>query len=348
MTISYPLLEGAYLRDLLEQADCLRRTRGLDLPRDLKEIASRLQSPRPPFLILTGMGSSFHALHPLAVRLAASGIRVAMLETSEFIYYWNSLLTADTIVIVVSQSGRSAEVVRLLELNEGRSIILGVTNDADSPLARGASSVALIDAGEESSVSCKTYVCSLLGLSRIGAALCGEDCQSLEQASIAVADEVESYMSKWRDHVGDAQEYLRHTRNIVLAGRGASLASAGTGGLIIKEAARFPAEGMSAAAFRHGPLEMVADSLSLIVFEGDARSSALNRGLVRMARELGGNAYLVSTDSPEPLFRSASTIDELRPILEILPIQMITLALAAREGREAGAFSYASKITSSE
>ena len=348
MTTSFPLVEGAYLKDLLEQADCLRRTQALELPGSLRDVAKRLRAPQPPFVVLTGMGSSFHALHPLAVRLVASGLRVAMLETSEFVYYWNALLDPNTIVVVVSQSGRSAEVVRLLEMNSGRSMIVGVTNDADSPLAGEADALALIDAGEESSVSCKTYVCTLLALSRIAAALCSGDSTSLAQASLAVADDVEAYMSKWRDHVADAHEFLRQTRSIVLAARGGSLASAGTGGLIIKEAARFPAEGMSAAAFRHGPLEMISKSLSLIVFEGDSKSSALNRGLVSTARELGGNAQLISASSPEPLFRLSSTTDELRPILEILPVQMITLALAAREGREAGAFSYASKITSSE
>jgi fructoselysine-6-P-deglycase FrlB-like protein len=138
MAMTYPLIEGAYLRDLLEQPDALRRTLALPLADELLEIGASLRGPRPPFVVLTGMGSSFHALHPLAIRLAQAGIRAVMLETSELIYYWNNLIGTDTILIAVSQSGRSAEMLRLLELNSGRSTLIGITNDIGSPLAQAA------------------------------------------------------------------------------------------------------------------------------------------------------------------------------------------------------------------
>jgi glutamine---fructose-6-phosphate transaminase (isomerizing) len=348
MSMTCPPIEGAYVRNLLEQADSLRRTQALPLPTELLEISTRLRGPQPPFVVLTGMGSSFHALHPLAIRLVQCGVRAMMLETSELIYYWNNLLGKDTILIAVSQSGRSAEMLRLIELNAGRSTLIGITNDVLSPLAQAASGVALISAGEESSVSCKTYMCSLLALSRIGEALGSGDLEHLEPAAESLADAVDRYLDNWHHHVDEAQQYLRHIRHITLAGRGASLATAGTGGLIIKEAARFPAEGMSAAAFRHGPLEMVDEHLFLLVFQGDRRSAALNRKLAADVSKLGGRAQVVSDESDLPLFRLPATSESLRPILEILPVQMITLALAAREGREAGAFARASKITAIE
>lgn len=348
MSMTFPLIEGAYVQDLLEQANSLQRTQSLPLPNELLRIAERLNGPKPPFIVLTGMGSSFHALHPLAIRLASSGIRSVMLETSELVYYWNHLLTEDTVLIAVSQSGRSAEMIRLLELNAGRSTLIGVTNNPNSPLAQAANGVALIKAGEESSVSCKTYVCSLLALSRIGEVLCSGDLDRPAPDADSLVDDVDGYLSNWREHVEEAQECLRDIHHIVLAGRGASLATAGTGGLIIKEAARFPAEGMSAPAFRHGPLEMVSNQLFLLVFQGDARSAPMNKRLVNDVANLGGRVQLVSDDSHLQLFRTPITSDRLRPIAEILPVQMISLALAAREGREAGAFAHASKVTSIE
>jgi len=102
--MTYPLIEGAYLRDLLEQPDALRRTLTLALPEGLSGIATRLAGPQPPFMVLTGMGTSFHALNPLAIRLAEHGIRTAMIETSELIFYSNGLLGPNTILVVVSQS----------------------------------------------------------------------------------------------------------------------------------------------------------------------------------------------------------------------------------------------------
>jgi len=54
--MTYPLIEGAYLRDLLEQPDALQRTLTLALPEGLSGIATRLAGPQPPFMVLTGMG----------------------------------------------------------------------------------------------------------------------------------------------------------------------------------------------------------------------------------------------------------------------------------------------------
>ncbi len=346
--MTYPLIEGAYVRDLMEQADALRSTLTLPLPDGLSRFARLLAAPHPPLVVLTGMGSSFHALHPLSIRLAERGIPVTMIETSELIYYSKGLLGPNAILVVVSQSGQSAEILRLLDLNAGKSLMIGVTNSPRSPLGMAANALVLTRAGNESSVSCKTYVSTLVALSRIGESLCSNSSDNTAHDIESVADSVEQYLTHWREHVEEALDCLQNTRHLILAGRGASLASAGTGGLIVKEAARFPAEGMSGAAFRHGPLEMVNGSLLLLVFEGDKRSASLNRKLVSEVKEIGGSAELVSRSNPHKVFQIPAVSDVLQPILEILPVQMISLALAAREGREAGAFTRASKITAVE
>lgn len=348
MHMTYPLIEGAYIRDLLDQADALRRTLTLPLPKELAGIAARLAGPQPPFVVLTGMGSSFHALHPLSIGLAERGIPVAMIETSELIYYSNGLLGPGTILVVVSQSGQSAETLRLLQLNAGRSLIIGVTNNPDSPLGKAGNALVTMNAGPESSVSCKTYVSTLLALSRVGDALGTNNAEVLRSDMETAIDGVEKYLSHWREHVEEAIDCTADARHLILAGRGVSVASAGTGGLILKEAARFPAEGMSAAAFRHGPLEMVNDGLFLLVFEGAERSASLNRKLVSDVEEVGGCAQLVSPSSRPRVFQLPAVAEMLLPILEILPVQMISLALAAREGVEAGAFTRATKITAVE
>ena len=105
---------------------------------------------------------------------------------------------------------------------------------------------------------------------------------------------------------------------------------------------------MSAAAFRHGPLEMISQRMLLVMFDGDARSRMLNQRLVQDVSSLGGRAVLVSDQRSNTLFSVSEVDARLQPILEILPAQMISLALAAREHHEAGSFSRASKITATE
>lgn len=345
MNTASSVIEGAYIRDILEQPDAIARTLALPLPANLAEFRSKLCSANPPSVILTGMGSSYYALQPLAIRLAQSGIRALLLETSELVHYWEDLLDPRTIVIAVSQSGRTAEITHFLELNRGKAGLISITNDPSSPLACGSDSLVLLDAGTESNVSCKTYTCSLLALSQVGEVLCGGDLDQWKSAASSVPNAARIYLSNWREHVEDLMDRLDGIHHMVLAGRGHSLATTGTGALIIKEATRFPAEGMSAAAFRHGPLEMVSGKLFVLVFLGDERTSALNARLAEDIASIGGNATLVSDESEFPVFRTQSTIDTLRPVLEILPVQMITLALAATSGHEAGSFAHGSKVT---
>ena len=133
-----------------------------------------------------------------------------------------------------------------------------------------------------------------------------------------------------------------------LVGRGPSLAAVGTGALVIKESDHFPAEGMSSAAFRHGPLEMLDNHNFVVVFTGERRTRKLNLKLWQNIRDRTGRTELLGDDSEFRPFRLPRVPASLRPILEILPVQMVTLALAALDGREAGRFTYATKVTTTE
>ncbi len=158
-------IQGRYLADLLDQPRALKAT--LDSLRQsaiFDRIAQASGADRFQRILLTGMGSSYFGLHPLCIELAAGGWTPLMVETSELIHYYPHLLTPSTLVVAVSQSGKSVETVRLLELNAHKATVIGVTNHADSPLGTQADFAVLTAAGEEFSVSCKTYVAALMAL----------------------------------------------------------------------------------------------------------------------------------------------------------------------------------------
>jgi len=137
--------------------------------------------------------------------------------------------------------------------------------------------------------------------------------------------------------------------SIFVTGRGASLATTGTGGLILKESTRQHAEGMSAAAFRHGPLEMAGQKALVLIFEGPPSMAPLQRRLAADIERGGGRSVLVGPDTEGlAVFRWPKVPASNLPIVEILPIQMVSLAIAARDGFEAGRFERASKITNVE
>jgi glutamine---fructose-6-phosphate transaminase (isomerizing) len=341
------VIAGNYLRDILDQPRALENTLAALKPSpQLEEIAARLRNNKFRRIVLTGMGSSFHVLHPLNLFLIEHGFTALMVETSELIHYQGEFIDHGSLIIAVSQSGRSAEAIRLLEMKRTDSSLIGVTNTEDSPLATRPDAVVLTRAGQEFSVSCKTYVASLMALHWIGPTLCGEDpgLKDLQQAAPAVA----SYLSDWKSHVQSLVNELKDAAHLFLVGRGASLATVGTGALTIKESDHFHAEGMSSAAFRHGPFEMLSSASYVLVFSGDDRTADLNKRLHADIRQHGGRSEMIGSESALPAFRLPSVPDSIRPIVEILPVQMITLALAAQRGREAGKFERATKVTATE
>lgn len=349
MLPNHSVIRGKYLDDILSQPQALEDTlQGLESPPALEKLAARLNKNKLQRIVLTGMGSSFHALHPLNLDLIGRGFTSIMVETSELIHYTNRFFDPDTLVIAVSQSGRSAEVVRLLEINRGRSSVIAVTNTPESPLAAQADAAILTKAGYEFSVSCKTYLTALMALKWLGDVLTEGDTRRTRQELKHAAPAVASYLHAWEGWVEELSEQLKGIRHLFLVGRGASVAAVGTGALIVKEADHFHAEGMSSAAFRHGPFEMLSGETFVVVFSGDGRTRDLNLRLLQDIREHEGRAEIVSDDTSFLAFRLAEAPACIRPIQEILPVQMITLALAARVGREPGRFERASKVTTTE
>ncbi len=350
MPNSLNIVEGGYLRDILDQPRALERTlRELAVGEPLARIARRLAHGDYRRLVLSGMGSSHHGLAPLHLRLVRAGHAPLTVESSELLHYQRGLLTDDTLLVLVSQSGRSAEIVRLIESVRGRSVdTIGVTNTAGSPLAAASTAVVLTAAGEEATVSCKTYLAAQAALALLGETLAGGDADGVRSVLLEAVPRVAAYLSGWREHVRALFPLLRGVRALYYAGRGPSLAAAFTAGLITKESTHHPAEGMGSAALRHGPLEMLDADVFLLVFAGDATTRALNEALVADARAAGARVYLAAEDAPEPPFRLPAVPAVARPLVELLPVEMITLALAALDGREAGRFERAAKVTATE
>jgi glucosamine--fructose-6-phosphate aminotransferase (isomerizing) len=343
------VIEGSYLFDILAQPMALKNTlNGLEVTKSLQDLARRINHGKFQRIVLTGMGSSFHALHPLQLSLIDHGFTALMVETSELIHYQKRFFDPSTLIVAVSQSGQSAETVRLIEINRKRSAVIAVTNTKESLLARRATAALFTHAGKEASVSCKTYVTSLMALKYLSDVLCERDLRRSHRELEQAAPAVEEYLTVWKEHVRSLATKLKNVRNLFLAGRGASLAAVGTGALIVKESDHFAAEGMTSAAFRHGPVEMLEQQTFVLVFAGDARTRELNERLVRDIQQQGGRAELAGENVPLKCVELAALGASVRPILEILPVQMITIALSAIAGREAGKFVVATKVTTTE
>jgi glucosamine--fructose-6-phosphate aminotransferase (isomerizing) len=200
-----------------------------------------------------------------------------------------------------------------------------------------------IHAGEEATVSTKTYI-NMLAVNLLAAIQLGggdaHEVRSAIQEMRAAAGAMELYLVDWEARLHELGSLLGDFDQLFLIGRGASMSAVWNGSLISKEA----------ADFRHGPLELVDRGFAALILAGSDQTSALNRELAREIISYGGKAIWVnsSPDSEIPTIVLPPVGDLARPLVEILPMQMLTLAMANRKNIEAGKFRHVSKVTDRE
>jgi glucosamine--fructose-6-phosphate aminotransferase (isomerizing) len=298
----------------------------------LDDVESRFKG-----IVITGMGSSMHAAYPLFLKLLSASIPVWVIEASELLQYGRGLLKPDRLVWAISQSGASAEIVALLDqLSETGSPVLGTVNQVESPLGERADVVIEMKAGPESGVGTASYINTLavneLAASRILGADVGPELSD-------APTRMDAYLADWNAHIAAMQSLDIGRGPTFVLGRGSSLAGARTGALIIKEAAKVHAEAMSPAEFRHGPLELADQDFDAIVFSGDPQTVELNRTLARDIIELGGSVSWLGPDpGPGAEIAVPDCTGSARPLGEILPMQLLSIAMGETNGVDPGVF----------
>jgi glucosamine--fructose-6-phosphate aminotransferase (isomerizing) len=337
-----------YVGDILSQPAALREA----LTHHSSSTLDKINLAEFDRVILSGMGSSYYAAYPALIELSKQATPVQLVNAAELLHSLHEMIAPRSLLWLNSQSGRSAELVHLLERIEAHppARLLTFVNDVSSAMGERADICVPIHAGEEATVSTKTYT-NMLAVNLLAAIqLSGGNVHLAIQEMRAAADSMESYLVSWETRVQELDAALGEFDELFLIGRGASMSAVWNGSLINKEAAKSAFEGMHAADFRHGPLEIVSEGFAALIFAGAGPASALNRDLAREIIGYGGNAiWLDSAPDPEIptiLFPKASEL--ARPLVEILPMQMLTLAMANRKNIEAGKFRHVSKITDRE
>jgi len=341
-----------YIADLLDQPSALRDLLRQYSKSALGNIQKKLSSGTFDRILITGMGSSLNAAYPAVIRLCAQSIPVQYINAAELLHYLNGMIGSRSLLWMNSQSGRSAELVYLLDNLKTikPTSILAFVNDVTSPMAARADVCLDIHAGAEATVSTKTYI-NMLAINSLAALqLTGGDIDEAIDDLLSVADAMETYLADWQTHTDELDSQLGEFNQLFFLGRGASMSAVWNGSLINKEAVKSSFEGMNCADFRHGPLEIVSAGFAAIIFAGSTLTAGLNRNLALEIISHGGRVMWADSEpDPElPTLLLPKTSDIARPLAEILPLQMLTLMMARRKGLQAGKFRYVGKVTASE
>lgn len=241
--------------------------------------------------------------------------------------------------VAISQSGRSPDLVATAVALRGAGLpLLSITNDATSALATLADVHLDLAAGPEFSVAAtKSYTAELLAVHTLVRVVAGEDLSALAHEIDALATRGERLLARLADEVGPIAEELSDVERVVLVGRAYSMATAKEGALKLMETAGLAASGWSAADATHGPLGQVDEHTLVIALTGAAAGRESVIGFAEAARALGsrtleiGPAVIPGSTSIDA---AAGVADELVPVLEVLPLQVLAAELSTRRGSD--------------
>ena len=250
---------------------------------------------------------------------------------------------ADALVVGISQSGRSPDIVAVLE--EARrqgALTVALTNDVDSPLAETADHVVDLCAGpERATAATKTYTTELLAAALLAAALLStalDRPSSGETVDLAGLPGLISAALTAEPHARDLAAAHATRQRAVVLGRGYSYASAREWALKLQEMALVAAMSYSAADFEHGPLALAEPGLPVLAVAPSGTELEAQVALLTRLKEDHGARLLVISDAP-----AAREIDEglalpdgippwLAPIVEIVPAQLYAYHLTVARG----------------
>jgi len=316
------------------------------------EIARAIQSRNVNYAFLAARGTSDNAgRYANYLWGAHNGLPLALATPSLFTYYQRPPRLNNALVVGVSQSGQSPDIVSVLE--EGRRqncLTLAITNIPDSPLARTADFVLDIQAGVEKAVAAtKTYTNELMAIAMISAALGNSKESWSELASVSKWAEQALLLDK---QIAQMAQRYRYINQCVVLGRGFNYATAFEWALKLKELTYVIAEPYSSADFQHGPIAMVEGGFPVMAVAplGGVHESMLEM-LTRLRQQQNAELVVISDDE-KVLALAQSGIplppgipEWLTPIVGVIPAQLFACHLTEVKGYDAETPRSITKVT---
>jgi glutamine---fructose-6-phosphate transaminase (isomerizing) len=318
-----------------------------------KSALRKLVKHWPPTVVFTGMGSSLFAAYPAQAFLSSLGIRALVWETAELVHHHMKTLKPDTLLVAVSQSGETIETLRLLDAVPKDLKVLGVVNGESSTLAKRADFVLPMMAGMQASVSTRTYMCAVAALMYLAHAIAGKPARGLSSTIARVVEAQEEILERRTALTPACLEFFGDPPYVALMARGAELATAYQGAQMFKEVARIAAEPISAAQFRHGPIEIVNPAHRYVLFARKGKTGAFVLKLAEDIQSHDGRVMLL-TDLPfenranTRVVKVESVALGLGTLIDILHIQLLVHDIALRTRPEPGEFWIAGRVTREE
>jgi glucosamine--fructose-6-phosphate aminotransferase (isomerizing) len=320
------------LKEICEQVETIQRA-AAQKKEDVEEIVKEIEKARGIFLV--GCGSSYHAC--LAASYLFSKIskkHVNVVLASEFPNYVD-FLTKETLVIAVSQSGETYDVLEAVRAAKKKgSKVISIVNVMGSSLTRESDSFLLMNAGPEICVlSTKTYTSQLTLLTLLAYSLNGKFEEGKNKLKYLWNIIYNLTSATTRSMIKELAEKLKDKEHIFCIGRGLQYATALEAALKIKEVSYIHAEAFAGGELKHGTIALIENGTPCIVFVSEENEKEIISNAVEI-KSRGGYIIGISPKNNE-IFDFWIKVPEAgneNPIVQIIPIQVLAYQLALLRG----------------
>ncbi len=312
----------------------------------VRAVAARLRATPPRFVLLAARGTSDHAaLYAKYLVEIRHALPAGLVSPSTLTAYGARPDLRDVLLIAVSQSGGSPDLVRTMAAGRaGGALTLAVTNAPGSPLAMAAELHLDVGAGPERAVAAtKSYTAQLLALYLLSEAWLGQDAR----VATRLPEWGEAILAR-EDAIAAIARRYRFAQRLITTGRGYAYPTAREAALKLMETSYLGAQAFSGADLLHGPLAMIDPQVPVIAIipegvGGDAMRQALPR-----LRDARADLFVIGAEIPDAAVRFAlpgGVPEEISPLLQILPLQLLALHLAIGRGEDPDAPRGLRKVT---
>ncbi|MDP2637865.1 MAG: glutamine--fructose-6-phosphate transaminase (isomerizing) [Candidatus Levybacteria bacterium] len=296
----------------------------------IEKLSKDIQEARGTFFI--GAGTAYNAALAgtyLFSKIAHRHINTAV--ASEFTYL-EDFLTKDSLIIALSQSGETIDVVESLNRAKARgSKIFAITNTLGSTIYRMAHRNMLLNAGPEKAVaSTKAYIAKVSVVLMLAYSLIDQP-DKVKKILLETAEEIRKLISDKRNNeIKKIAETLSSSRNIYAIGRGASYSTALEAALKIKEVSYVPTEGLAGGELKHGTIALISKGVPCIVF---APMDETYESIISNAMEIKSRGGVIIGISPKKAsvfnyFIEVKDLEEGSYIAQVVVAQLLAYYMA--------------------
>ncbi|MFX3636667.1 MAG: glutamine--fructose-6-phosphate transaminase (isomerizing) [Candidatus Pristimantibacillus sp.] len=308
---------------------------------DLKELSMTAEYVKAITKVhIVACGTAYHAgLVGKTVIESLARIPVENDVASEY-RYRSPIITPETLVIVVSQSGETADTLAALrEAKRNGARVLAITNVVGSSVAREADDVLVTLAGPEIAVaSTKAYTSQLIAFYLFGLHLAGiletksrSEIAEIIDAMNVLPEQVESILEQ-SAVLQQVAESISHHKSLFFIGRGVDYAVAQEGSLKLKEISYIHSEAYAAGELKHGTLALIEEGIPVIALVTQEEVYEKTLSNIKEVKARGAHVLGISNQGSEvevaksvdELFAIPRTLPLLTPALSVVPLQLLS------------------------